>query len=319
LYNEVKPLPNAIIVLAGPTASGKTAVGIELAKLLNAEIVSADSMQVYAGMPIGSAQPTLDQQRQIKHYMIACVSPYVNYGVAQYQSDAKGIIDRIHGEGKRAIVLGGTGLYIHSLIRPMTFAGTASSQTIREKWTKFSREKGNNCLHEALEQVDPVSAERLHPNDVKRVVRALEVYELTGMPFSDFNENEVKNPLYPAVLAMLSMDRARLYERIELRVDRMMEQGLLDEVKALLDQGVPAQATSMQGLGYKQLALYLNGKTDLNAAVSEIKKQTRHYAKRQLTWFKRYADMQTFEAEQWPAQKTAQQIGEYCERMLARI
>lgn len=282
-------LPVGMIV--GPTASGKTALSVELAKRLDAEIVSADSIQIYKELDIGSAKPSLAERQGIPHHLIDFVDiSDANFSVAEYQKLAASAIEDIAARGKFPIVAGGTGLYINSLTYPLSFTEIPGDKELRATLESLeAREPGSLRLR--LQKADPVTAERLHPNDKKRIVRAIEVYELTGKPLSehgnDFSNSDCKPIPYNPRMIGIDMPREKLYERIERRVDEMMAQGLLDEVCALKKSGCLAEWPSMQGLGYKQLLCYLNGDCDLYEAVERIKRETRHFAKRQLTWFKR--------------------------------
>ncbi len=278
-------------VLLGPTASGKTALSIALAKALDANIISADSIQVYRGMDIGSAKPSEEERQGIPHYMMDVVEPDAQgFSVAAYQRMAFDAIETIRGQGKFPLVVGGTGLYINALTYPLQFTSIPSDEALR---TRLIEEENANpgCLLERLKKVDPASGERLHPNDKKRIVRALEVYELSGKPLSDFgtdfaNAADLPIPYAPRIVG-LTMQRETLYKRIEMRVDAMMRDGLLAEVESLLQRGYDERLPAMQGLGYKQLCGYFRGDCTLDEAVETIKRETRHFAKRQMTWFRR--------------------------------
>lgn len=285
-------MPRAhILVLTGPTASGKTAVSIELAKKLNAEIVSADSIQVYRGLDIGSAKPTMEERQGIPHHMIdvADVSD-PSFSVAEYKRQAEICIGEIAARGRLPLAVGGTGLYISALTYPLQFTSVPGNPAVRKA---LQEEDAQNpgALYRRLQQADPVTAARLHPNDGKRIVRALEVYEVSGTPLSthgaDFQNAAGAEPPFDAALFGLTMDRARLYERINRRVDAMMQNGLPEETKALFDAGLSPALPALQGLGYKQLLRHFRGETTLCEAVEEIKRETRRLSKRQLTWFKR--------------------------------
>lgn len=278
-----------ILVIVGPTASGKTAVAVELAKLTNAEIVSADSIQVYRGLDIGSAKPSMEERQDIAHHMIDVASVADgSFSVAEYKRLASQCIEEIAGRGRLPVVAGGTGLYINALTYPLQFTNVPGDPAVREVLQK-EEACDPGTLYRRLQEIDPVTALRLHPNDSKRIVRALEVYEVSGQPLSahgaDFQNAAGAEPPFDAALFGLNMDRPLLYERIERRVDAMMQAGLLDETRALL--GLPADLPALQGLGYKQLLRHLGGEMTLQEAVEDIKRETRRYAKRQLTWFKR--------------------------------
>lgn len=290
----------SVIIIMGPTASGKTRVSIELAREFNGEILSADSMQIYKYMDIGTAKVTSEEMGGIKHYLIDEVYPDEEFSVARFQEKAYEYIDEIHQKGKVPIIAGGTGLYINSLLYNINFTETISDWELRERLKKEAEEKGNGYLHERLKEVDPEAAEKLHINDIKRVIRALEVYEYTKKPISYHQEvsREIP-PRYRYILVGLRMDRQKLYERIHQRVDAMMAGGLVEEVKRLVEMGYDKNSVAMQGIGYKEILAYLRGEMLLEEAVDLIKKGTRHYAKRQITWFKRlenvyWVDTDTF-------------------------
>ena len=278
-------------VLAGPTASGKTALSIRLAKAHNCEIVCMDSMQIYRGMTIGTAKPTPDEMDGVPHHMADVAEPGEAFSVAQYQEMAEATMADIVSRGHQPLLVGGTGLYLRALRHPMAIGMVTGDDAIRQQLEDETKQTdGRYKLHQRLESVDPDTAARLHVNDVRRVVRALEVYQLTGIPFSKQPQVEQEPPFNYRV-ASLTMDREILYQRIEKRVDMMLEAGLLDEVRGLLDSGVPADAQAMKGLGYKELVPYLRGEITLDEAVYELKLGTRHYAKRQLTWMRREEDV----------------------------
>ena len=278
-------------VLTGPTASGKTALSIRLAKAHDCEIVCMDSMQIYRGMTIGTAKPTPEEMDGVPHHMIDVAEPGEAFSVAQYQEMAEAAMADIVSRGHQLLLVGGTGLYLRALRHPMAMGMVTGDDAIRQQLEDEAKQTdGRYKLHQRLESVDPDTAARLHVNDVRRVVRALEVYQLTGIPFSKQPQVEQETPFNYRV-ASLTMDREILYQRIEKRVDMMLEAGLLDEVRALLDSGVPADAQAMKGLGYKELVPYLRGEITMDEAVYELKLGTRHYAKRQLTWMRREEDV----------------------------
>ena len=272
-----------VIGIVGPTASGKTALSLPLAKALGAQIVCMDSMQVYRGMDIGTAKPTKAEQSLVAHRMLDILPADAAYSVSQYAQDARYWLDRI----PVPILVGGTGLYLQSLSTSMDYGEVAGDEAIREKYRAIAERDGNEALHQILYQKDPASALRLHPNDVRRVVRALEVYDLTGKPLSRDPDPTKADLPYTFLLYAFDWPREALYSRIDQRVDEMIKKGLLEEVETLLASGVPMDAQSMQGLGYKELLPVLEGKESLVEATRNIKLRTRHYAKRQLTWFKR--------------------------------
>lgn len=277
-----------VIVILGPTASGKTQLSIELAKRLNTEIISADSMQVYKYMDIGTAKPDEEERDGIKHYLMDEVYPDEEFSVVKFKELAEKYIDEILSRGKIPIVVGGTGLYINSLIYNINFSETATDHELREKLRKMAEEKGNRYLHDMLKEIDPEAAEKIHENNVKRVIRAIEVYEQTKRPISQHQKLSRTIPAkHNYILIGLRMDRNLLYERINKRVDMMIQKGLIDEVKKLAELGYDKSMVSMQGLGYKELLSYLNNEIPLDQAIYIIKRDTRHYAKRQMTWFRR--------------------------------
>ena len=277
-----------IICIAGPTASGKTALSIALAKELDGEIVSCDSMQVYKRMDIGTAKPTAEEMENIPHHMLSVAEPWEDFSVGKYCDMATPIVDDILARGKTAIIVGGTGLYMDALIRGNAFAPCPSTGC-REKLEKLATEEGIEAVIEQLRAVDPESAQRLHPSDQKRIIRAMEVYLETGKTITQHNlETQQIPPRYsPVWFALEDADRATLYERIDRRVEVMLQQGLLEEIKALLQEGVPEKCTAMQAIGYKEFVAALEGKCTIEEAADEVRKSSRHYAKRQLTWFRR--------------------------------
>ena len=280
-----------VYVLAGPTASGKTAHAIAIAHRLDCEIVCMDSMQIYRGMDIGTAKPTAAEMDGIPHHMLDVADPTESFSVARYQEMAEKCIRDIADRGHRALLVGGTGLYLRALRHPMTMGSVQGDESIRQELQEEAdREGGKARLHEELRRVDPASAARLHENDVRRIIRALEVYRLTGVPFSNQALPEEPPPFDYRVVS-LTMDRAALYERINRRVDLMVQSGLIEEVRGLLSRGVPPDAQAMKGLGYKEIIPYLAGECSLEDAVYELKLGTRHYAKRQLTWMRREEDV----------------------------
>lgn len=285
---------NDIIVVAGPTAVGKTKYAIELAKQLDGEIVSCDSMQIYKFMDIGSAKPDKDELAQAKHYLVDEIDPRQPFSVAEYQKLAENAIKTIHDKGKTPIISGGTGLYLNSLLYEMDFGTDVSDDKYRNELELYAVEYGADALHKRLYEKDPASAERIHPNNIKKVIRALEAIEKGGQAIKPFSDIQKENPLYRPFLIGLTRERQELYNRINMRVDMLMEQGLLEEVQRLLDMGLTEEHISMKGIGYKELIQHLNGECSLDEAVSKIKQNTRHYAKRQLTWFRRYKNMEWF-------------------------
>ena len=281
-----------LIVLTGPTAVGKTALSIRLAGALKGEIISADSMQVYRHMDIGSAKVTKDEMEGVPHHLIDVLEPEEEFNVAVFQQMAKKALEEIYSRGNIPIVAGGTGFYIQALLYDIHFEDDTGEGPLRKELEELARQRGEAYLHEQLEKIDPVSARLIHPNNVKRVIRAIEYYRQTGEPISGHNERERKRlSPYHFLYYVMHMDRAVLYERINRRVDQMLEAGLVEEVRALKERGVRRGMTSMQGIGYKEILDYLDGVCTLEEAVYILKRDTRHFAKRQLTWFKRERDV----------------------------
>ena len=281
-----------LLVLVGPTAVGKTDLSIQLARRFNMEIVSADSMQVYIGMDIGTAKVSPEIRYEIPHHLIDICYPDEPYSVAQFQKDAVAAIGEIHARGKIPLMVGGTGLYVRSVTHGYLFSHAPMDENIRSKWKNYGQVHGPQALYEQLVARDPETARRLHPHDVKRIIRSLEVHELTGLPFSQWQkQQQEQQPWYDVLTIGLWMERPLLYERINSRVDRMMNAGLVDEVARLLAKGYDESLPAMQGLGYKEIIAYLKGRWTLEQAVAELKKRTRHFAKRQFTWFRRQHDV----------------------------
>lgn len=280
-----------LIVIGGPTACGKTGFSIKLAKEIGGEIISADSMQVYRYMDIGTAKVTPEEADGVPHYLIDEFDPDEEYNVMIFQQKAKAYMEEIWAKGKIPILVGGTGFYINALLYDNDFTETENDTSYREECYKLAQEQGPEVLYERLQEIDPEYAANIHANNVKRVTRALEYHYLTGQKFSEHNaEQKEKETPYDAAVIILTMDREKLYERIELRIDLMMEQGLLEEVKGLLDRGYTPDLVSMQGIGYKEFIPYFNGECTLDEAVTQLKTNTRRFAKRQLTWFRRQID-----------------------------
>lgn len=281
-----------LVILTGPTAVGKTELSIKLAKQIGGEIISADSMQVYKGMDIGSAKIMPEEMQNIPHYLIDVLSPEEEFHVVRFQEMAKEALEKIYAHGKIPIVVGGTGFYIQALLYDIDFTENEQDQTYRAKLEQLSKEQGAEYLHDMLRAVDPVSAETIHANNVKRVIRALEYYHQTGEPISRHNEEErQKTSPYNFAYFVLNDDRPKLYERIDKRVDLMLDAGLVDEVKELKNMGYTRNMVSMQGLGYKEILDYFSGEITLDEAIYRIKRDSRHFAKRQITWFKRERDV----------------------------
>ena len=277
-----------ILVIGGPTAVGKTELSIDLAKRLNGEIISADSMQIYKYMDIGSAKVSKGEMNGVVHHLIDVVDPSINFSVVDYKEQGEKAIKEIISRGKLPIIVGGTGLYINSLTCNMNFTKAEKDEEYRKELDKLANENGNNYIHEMLKEIDPISYNEIHANNRKRVIRALEVYKLTGNPFSSYNAGEdFYKSEYDVHYYVLTMDREKLYERINLRVDIMMEKGLLEECIKLKEMGYTSSMQSMQGIGYKEILYYLEGNVKLQEAINMIKQGSRNYAKRQLTWFRR--------------------------------
>lgn len=284
----MKPL----VILAGPTAVGKTELSIRLAKRINGAIISADSMQVYKYMDIGSAKIMPDEMEGVKHYLIDELDPSDEFNIVRFQQMAKDALKEIYANGQIPIVAGGTGFYIQALLYDIDFTHQDSDEAFRKEMADYAAEYGTEALHEKLKEIDPVSYKTIHENNTKRVIRALEYYRMTGQPISAHNEQEhQKVSPYNFAYFVLTDDRKHLYDRIDYRVDLMMKKGLVDEVKNLYDMGYHKDMVSMQGLGYKELLSYLDGECSLEEAVYIIKRETRHFAKRQLTWFRRERDV----------------------------
>ena len=282
-------MPPKVLVITGPTASGKTWLAVELAKRHNGEVVSADSMQIYRRMDVGTAKPTPQEMAGIPHHMIDVANPEEDFSAARYVDMAAACVEEIAGRNKLPILAGGTGLYIDSLLSGRTFAAFDAQSPLRAELEERLRVQGGAALLEELSKVDPASAARLHPNDGKRIVRALEVWLTTGQTITQHNEQtQALPPRYDALTLMLDFARREdMWDRIDRRVDRMMADGLVQEVQALLDSGVPAKCTAMQAIGYKEIAAALRGDGDLSAAAELVKLRSRQYAKRQRTWFRR--------------------------------
>ncbi|AOR23622.1 tRNA (adenosine(37)-N6)-dimethylallyltransferase MiaA [Clostridium taeniosporum] len=277
-----------ILVLGGPTAVGKTELSIKLAEKLNGEIISADSMQIYANMDIGSAKVTKEEMRDVKHHMIDILSPEEEFSVADFKNRGEKALKEIINKKKLPMIVGGTGLYINSLTCNVTFTEAEKDEEYRTYLESLAEVNGNNYIHEMLKEIDEISYKEIHPNNRKRVIRALEVYKLTGKPFSSYNVgNDFYKTDYDIHYYVLTMDREKLYNRINKRVDIMIEKGLIDECIELKKLGYTANMQSMQGIGYKEILYYLDKKISLEEAINLIKQGSRNYAKRQLTWFRR--------------------------------
>ena len=281
-----------LVILTGPTAVGKTALSIQLAKDIGGEIISADSMQVYKGMDIGSAKIKTEEMQGVPHFLIDELQPDEEFHVVRFQQLAKKYLKQIWERGHIPVIVGGTGFYIQALLYDIDFTENECDAAYRHELEQLAKEKGADYLHQKLADVDPKSAEDIHANNVKRVIRALEFYHETGQKISEHNEQErQKSSPYNFAYFVLNDDRSKLYQRIDQRIDIMLKDGLVEEVKALKEKGYTRDMVSMQGLGYKEILDYLDGEISIDEAVYRIKRDTRHFAKRQITWFKRERDV----------------------------
>lgn len=298
-----------LICIIGPTAVGKTELSINLAKKLNTEIVSGDSMLVYRKLDIGTAKPSLEERQGIPHHLIDFLDAHEDFSAAKFNEVAHNIIHDINKKGKIPILAGGTGLYVKSLLEGYDFSPAPKSQALREKLELLAKEKGNLYLYEMLKKMCPRTAERLHPNDIRRVVRAIEVYHLKGQEARQAKSYDIENKLrYDCLVIGLTMDRQRLYERINLRVDKMIRNGLVDEVKNLLNEGLSTNCQAMQAIGYKEIVAYLNGQCTFIDAVNNIKQATRNFAKRQFTWYRKMPYIKWYDVEKNSADKILEYI-----------
>lgn len=293
-----------LIVLTGPTAVGKTSLSISLAKAVNGEIISADSMQVYKKMDIGSAKIRSEEMQGIPHYLVDVLEPEEEFHIVKFQQMAKKAMEDIYSRGKIPILVGGTGFYIQAVTKDIDFTEAQQENDYRKELEALAEEKGGEHLHEMLRKVDPVSADAIHAHNVKRVIRALEFYNQNGSPISAHNEEQKQHESpYNLAYFVLNMPRELLYERIDLRVDQMMKEGLLEEVSRLKEEGCHRGMVSMQGLGYKEILAYLDGEYPLEEAVRVLKRDTRHFAKRQLTWFRREQELTWVNKDQFSYQE----------------
>lgn len=281
-----------IVVLTGPTAVGKTELSIQLAKAIGGEIISADSMQVYKYMDVGSAKITPEEMDGVHHYLVDELEPFDEFHVVKFQEYAQKYLNEIYAHGKIPIIAGGTGFYIQALLNDIDFTEQESDSAYRKELEALAEEHGNQYLHDRLKEVDPESAEAIHPNNRKRVIRALEFYQETGRKISEHNAKEqMRTSPYNFAYFVLNDERSHLYKRIDARVDKMIEDGLEAEVRRLKEMGCTKDMVAMQGIGYKEMLSYLDGSYSLEEAVYIIKRETRHFAKRQITWFKRERDV----------------------------
>lgn len=293
-----------IIVVAGPTAVGKTKYAIEAAKAFNGEVVSCDSMQLYKYMDIGSAKPTKDELAQVPHHLVDFVEPKDAFSVAEYQKLAKEAISQIFEKGKTPVIAGGTGLYLNSILYDMDFSNAEANEELRKELEREASEFGPEFLHDKLKSLDEEAAERIHPNNVKKVIRAIEG-AMAGDKIRDFKNCTQKCKDYDRILIGLTRDREELYDRINLRVDLLVEEGLFDEVEGLLKSGLTEDDIAMKGIGYKEIIGYFNGQYSKEEAIELTKKNTRHLAKRQITWFKRYEDIHWINISEFEDDETA--------------
>ncbi len=292
-------MKNKIIAVVGPTAAGKSALALEIAKRFNGEIVSCDSMQIYKYMNIGTAKPTADEMKSVRHHMIDIIEPNAPepFSCASFSTMAKAVIDDIISRGKIPVLCGGTGLYVDSIINDTEFSDMENDPEYREYLFELAKEHGNQYVHDMLKKIDPQSAENVHPNNLKRVIRALEIYKFTGKTKTEWDgiSHSKESPYVATVVGVAYNDREQLYKRIDTRVDTMMNEGLLDEVKQLYNKGIlPENSTAAQAIGYKELFSVIKGEEAIESAVETIKQETRRYAKRQMTWFKRNDSIRWF-------------------------
>ena len=291
-----KPALPSVQIVLGPTAVGKTEYAIHLAKQKNGEVISADSMQVYRGMNIGTNKPSMGEREGIPHYLIDIRDPNESWTVADFVRETEKLIREITDRGKLPIIAGGTGFYLWAFLEGLPFPALTVNAAIREKLLDEAENKGGEHLYEKLRKSDPAAAQKIHPNNTKRVIRALEVLELSGRPFSSFERGVGANEKYSLSITGLTMPREQLHKRINARVEKFMARGLTSEVRELLEKGYSAQLPSMQALGYKETIQYLHGEWDEKKLIGEIKKRTRHFAKRQYVWFRRFEDVEWLEA-----------------------
>lgn len=294
-----------VLVIAGPTAVGKTAFAIEIAKRCGGEIVSCDSMQIYRYMDIGSAKPSREELAAVPHHLIDIVDPGEEFSVARYQKLAMEAIRDIHARGKLPVICGGTGLYLNSILYEMQFGEGPKDPALRERLERIAREEGSAALHGLLLQKDPEAAARIHPNNAKKLIRALERLELGEGAVQAFQDVRTPNPELDPILVCLDRDREELYERIDRRVDLLMEAGLAEEVRMLQDMGLSESNISMLGIGYKEMLAWLRGECTREEAADRIRRNTRHYAKRQLTWFRRYDTMKWLNISAYDTEEAA--------------
>lgn len=314
----------SVVVVAGPTAVGKTEYALRIAERLDGEIISADSMQLYRYLDIGSAKPTPEERARVQHYLVDEIDPREPFSAALYQKRAREAINQVFAKGKLPVISGGTGLYVNSLICEMDFSGSAGNEEFRAELYQMAESQGREAVHRLLAEKDPQAAARIHPNNLKKVVRAIEVAEERGAAgaapgaggIPDFSMAAAPVKEYGCVLIGLERDREELYDRINRRVDALLSQGLVDEVKRLMEMGLTEENISMKGIGYKELIGCLAGEYDLTEAIRLIKRNTRHYAKRQMTWFRRYKDMKWFYLTGAEPEEALREMTDYIERSL---
>lgn len=299
---------NTIIAVAGPTAVGKTKFAIRIAQEFDGEVVSCDSMQLYRFMDIGSAKPTAEEMTQARHHLVDIIDPREDFSVAEYQKLAKAAIRDIFSRGKTPVISGGTGLYLNSLIYDMDFSSAPGDIEYRNRLMKIAQEQGNESLHQMLHDLDPDAAENIHPNNTKKVIRAMERLREGEERIRQFRDINRETEDYRTVLIGLTRERSELYERINRRVDILVENGLFEEVRGLMDMGLTTENISMKGIGYKEIMQYFNGVYSKETAIDRIKKNTRHYAKKQLTWFRRYDRMKWYNISDFDSDECAAEV-----------
>ena len=299
---------NKIIAVAGPTAVGKTKFAIKIAEAFNGEIVSCDSMQLYKFMDIGSAKPTAEEMAQVKHHLVDIIDPREEFSVAAYQKMAKDAIGEILRKGKTPVISGGTGLYLNSLLYEMDFSSAPQDMEYRNRLMGIAEEKGSHALHHMLEELDYEAASSIHPNNTKKIVRALERLKKGEGKIKQFRDIKQETEDYDVILLGLTRDRTELYDRINKRVDILVQNGLFEEVKALMDMGLTVENISMKGIGYKEIMYYFSGIYSKAEAIDTIKKNTRHYAKKQLTWFRRYDKMNWYNISEFDSDDAAAEV-----------
>jgi len=298
-------LKRNVIFVTGPTAVGKTKYAIEIAGAFQGEIISADSMQIYKYMDIGSAKPTKEELAQAKHYLVDEIDPRDDFSAAEYQVLAKQYLEKVFQNGKTPIVSGGTGLYLNSLLYDMDFSVMPKQADFRKQLEEEAERHGAEYVHNRLKTLDPAAAERIHPHNLKKVIRAIEVFETTGEGIREFQESFIPVKDYGCILIGLTREREELYRRIDERVDKLLEAGLVNEIEFLLEKGLTEGNISMKGIGYKEMIAYIHGTYDFEEAVRLVKRNTRHYAKRQLTWLRRYQNMHWFNLTEFETEEKA--------------